>query len=363
MIATPTAGQMSRTIRIAVRPNPADCPNPYLRLFYEALAPAGVELAEPLNVNNRWLLDHAESLDAIHIHWPETIWRPSPHAGGVYRRLAGLFSFLRLARRLGIKRVWTVHNIVPHEARAAVDFLGCLALARSADLLICHSEDAADAVRRRYRPSGRLVVMHHGNFDAVYPAPRAREIVLRDLGLDPHRPVAACLGEQRRYKGLEVARAAFERLNGAVQWIAAGQPHAEMPPVLADLHSRDAVVLARRLSDQEFADITSAADVIWLPYHHITGSSVLLASLTLGTAVVASDLSFFRKVLEHDGPAGRLVKPGDAVALADATMTLLQTPRDERRAAALAIAARFDWRETVTPVAEEFSRWREAAAS
>ena len=358
---SPLAPAPARSLRIAVRPHPADCPNPYLRLFYQALEPAGVTVAEPLNVNDHWLREHAPAVDAIHIHWPETIWRPTPAAAGTLKRIVGLLSFLRLAGRLGIKRVWTVHNIVPHEARTGVDFLGSLALARSADLLICHSEETAEAVRRRYRPRGSIVVMHHGNFAGVYPQPRPREMVLRDIGLDPNRPVVACLGEQRPYKGLDVARAAFERLGGAVQLIVAGQPHAEMPPILADLRSTDAVVLNRRVSDQEFADITSAADIVWLPYHHVTGSSVILASLTLGTAVVASDLPFFREVLEQEGPAGRLAPAGDAAAVAVATMALLQIPRDARRAAALAIAARFDWTDTVTPVADVIARWLEAA--
>ena len=164
------------------------CPNPYLRLFYQALEPVGVTVAEPLKVNDDWLRGHAATVDAIHIHWPETIWRPTPGARGTLKRIVGLLSFLRLAGRLGIKRVWTVHNIVPHEPRAGVDFLGTLALARSADLLICHSEESADAVRRRYRPRGTLVVMQHGNFAGVYPPPRPREVVLRELGLDPNRP-------------------------------------------------------------------------------------------------------------------------------------------------------------------------------
>jgi glycosyltransferase involved in cell wall biosynthesis len=336
------------------------CPNPYLRLFYQALEPAGVSVAEPLQVNDEWLRERATEVDAIHIHWPETIWRPTPDAGGTLKRIAGLHSFLRLAGRLGIKRLWTVHNIVPHEARAAVDFLGTLALARSVDLLICHLNDTAEAVRRRYHPRGTVVVMKHGNFDGVYPQPRPRQIVLRELGLDPNRPVVACVGEQRSYKGLDVARAAFERLGGAVQWIVAGQRHAEMPAILADVNHPAALVLNRRVSDQEFADITGAADLVWLPYHRFTGSSVILASLTLGTAVVASDLPFFRDVLEHDGPAGHLVPTADPVALADATLKMLDISREARRAAALAIAAQFDWKRTVTPVASVVSQWLES---
>ena len=201
--------------------------------------------------------------------------------------------------------------------------------------------------------------MQHGNFVGVYPSARDRVSVLKELGLDPTRPVVASLGELRSYKGLDVARAAFDRLGGAVQWVVAGQPHEDTRLLLGGLAPSQAVVLARRLSEQEFSDIASAADLMWLPYHRFTGSSVVLAALTFGTAVVASDLPFFRDVLEHDGPAGHLVPVGDARALAGATLALLKMPRDMRRAAALAVAGQFDWQRTVAPVAAVFTRWLE----
>jgi hypothetical protein len=36
-----------------------ECPNPYLRLFYQALEPTGVTVAEPLKVNDDWLRERA----------------------------------------------------------------------------------------------------------------------------------------------------------------------------------------------------------------------------------------------------------------------------------------------------------------
>lgn len=352
----------SGPLRVAVRPDPAQCPNPYLRLFYDALEP-DVRVIEPLVVNDSWLRERAGQLDAIHLHWPETIWR-SDTGRGALRGLLGLARYLRLARTLGIRRVWTVHNVVPHEHRRALDYLGCLTVARSADLLICHSADAARAVGRRYRPSGELVVMPIGNYAGVYPQPRPRSDVLSDLGLDRDRPVVAFLGELRPYKGLDVAVDALTDLSGAVQAIIAGQPIADAPLATALQRASTlpaTVVLPRRLSDQEFTDFAAAADVMWLPYHRVTGSSVLLAALTLGTRVVASDLPFFRQILAGHEAAGRLVPPGDARALAAATLDLLQQRAASGRDAALALAARYDWRRVIEPVAAAFARWRATA--
>ena len=313
MSATALPTHALRSIRIAVRPDPADCPNPYLRLFYQALEPCGVTVAEPLKVNDDWLREHA-AMPSMQ----STFTGPRRSGGrrrraGTLKRIVGLLSFLRLAGRLGIKRVWTVHNIVPHEARAGVDFLGSLALARSADLLICHSEETADA---------GAATLSAARVDRRDAARQLRRRLSRSRGrvrwsfatsgwtrIGRSWPVSA---NSARTKA-SMSPAQPSNVSAApFNWIVAGQPHAEMPPILADLRSTDAVVLNRRVSDQEFADITSAADLVWLPYHHVTGSSVILASLTLGTAVVASDLPFFREVLEHEGPAGLLAPAGDA---------------------------------------------------
>jgi len=350
----------ARPLRLSVRPDPATCPNPYLRLFYGALAPS-VELGEPLVVNDAWLRARASELDAVHFHWPESIWRPGSDPSGSRRRVAGLARFLRLAGSLGIRRIWTVHNVVPHEHRRALDYVGCFTVARMADLLICHSEEAARAVRRWFRPSGEIVVMPIGNYAGVYPQPRTRSEVLQEIGLDPARPLVACLGDVRPYKGLDVAIDALQNLAGTVQAVIGGQPlgDAETARQLARAGALPAtVVLPRRVTDQEFADYAAAADLLWLPYHRVTGSSVLLAALTLGVPVVASDLPFFRQILAGHRAAGRLVPPGDAAALATATTELLGRPPAEARRAALALAARYEWRDVIRPVAAVLERWR-----
>ena len=59
--------------------------------------------------------------------------------------------------------------------------------------------------------------MYHGNYDGVYPAPRSRETVRREIGLDAEKPVVGCLGYIRHYKGVDIACAAMERLRGRVQ--------------------------------------------------------------------------------------------------------------------------------------------------
>jgi glycosyltransferase involved in cell wall biosynthesis len=106
------------------------------------------------------------------------------------------------------------------------------------------------------------------------------------------------------------------------------------------------------VDNQLFSDITNASDVTLLPYRHVTGSGVLLASLTLGTGVVASDLAFFREILEGHEGAGRLAPVEDAAALAAAVEEYLSMPAEDRRRAVTALSERFAWRRVVRPVVE-----------
>lgn len=338
--------------------------NPYLDLFYDALAPHGVKHVPEFRFSPRWLWKVGDNLDAVHFHWPEWLW--SGRRDRPARALAKLLTFLLVARLRGVKVLWTVHNLDPHEGAGWADGPARSALARSADLAILHSASAAQTYRSRYHPSGRVVVMPHGSYLGHYPTARPRGEVAAEVGLDPSRPVVACLGHLRDYKGLPVACDAVAHLGGDVQLLVAGQPHGEFD--IDDLSRRvdtipGATLVARELSDAEFSDMASVADLVLLPYSRITGSGALLAAWSLGRAVVASDLPFFREIAEPAGDAIWLCPPGDALAFAEAIQRALSVPAAERESAALGMAEQYAWTACVQPVADEIGTWRGRAPS
>jgi phosphatidylinositol alpha-mannosyltransferase len=99
------------------------------------------------------------------------------------------------------------------------------------------------------------------------------------------------------------------------------------------------------VDDAAKASAMRSADVYCAP--NTGGESfgiVLVEAMAAGTPVVASDLDAFRRVL-RDGEAGRLVPVGDAGALADALIAVLQDDavRERYVAAASEIVGRYDW--------------------
>ena len=349
-------------LRLAVYPRMTQPAHPYFTGLHGALAKHGVAASDGIEISAAWVAANASRVDAIHIHWPETIWR-TPRFGQAHRlgraweagrSLLGLARFLRAARRARITRIWTVHNLAPHEGAYRWDHYGYRLLARESDLIICHSEWSAALVRDHFRPSGELLVMPHGELASACPPPRSRVDVIRELGLDPEAPLVSCLGRLRDYKGLELAAEAVERINGPVQLVIGGvrQIGFDLAPLTeAAERTPRIVLLPRRLTDQEVADLTAASDAVLLPYRMITGSGALLSALGFGLGVVTSDLPYFREVLAPEPQAGVIVPGRDAGAWADAIVEFLARDPDARRRAALRLADRYSWDRSVAPVA------------
>jgi beta-1,4-mannosyltransferase len=337
---------------------PPKTKSPYIPLFYGALEPHGVVPVAAMWNKVEWLaMRHA---DVLHFHWPDTFWRRGyVRYIGCARGIWNTREYLRTAKRRGLKVVWTVHNHDAHEGGGWFDALGYWILAREADLIICHTRWSADAVVRTYHPTGAIIVMPHGNFEGVYPAPRPRAVVASELGFDPERPIVSCLGNIRRYKGLELACSAVAQLRGEVQLLIAGPPRRGynlQPLRRATAALPKAVLLDRWTTNQEFADFTASSDAVLLPYTRVTTSGVLLTAWTLGSGVICSDLPFFRELLPEPSDAGRLFRANDTESLADAIRTYVAIPREVRVASAIRQARKYSWAICVRPVVQ----WIEA---
>lgn len=115
-----------------------------------------------------------------------------------------------------------------------------------------------------------------------------------------------------------------------------------------------------QVSDAEKASALRSADVYCAP--NTGGESfgiVLVEAMAAGTAVVASDLDAFRRVL-CDGEAGRLVAVEDSAALAEGLIEVLadEATRERYVRAANAAVQRYDW----SVVADDILRVYETVA-
>ena len=357
--------------------------NPYIDLFYDALAPHGIELVGQLQFEKQWFVDHLSEFDAIHLHWPENLWRfytnptlkklQQSDIRGTWRlskfiensfrnhfaneSLQWLEDVLIYLKKENKKIIWTWHNYEPHEDSNIQDIKGQKILVQYANLIIFHSEYAETKCRENYNIQGKTIIMPHGNYDGVYPEPRDRDKVIAELGLIPDIPIVGMLGNIREYKGVDIAIDACAILGERVQFLCAGKPHSTYDwGAIAEKASmlKHCALVPRFINDQEFADYTHVSDIVLLPYRNVTGSGALLSALTLGKGVVASDLPFFREVLGETPNAGILVESNDPNALAVAILNYLKVPANFRYCGARTLADNYSWDKVVSPVARAF---------
>jgi beta-1,4-mannosyltransferase len=357
-------------MHVAVYSRLAGLDHPYFRLLHQALARRGVAISGSVQIGVSWLRANRGRIDAVHFHWPETIWRDRRPGARHFvsravhssRELLRIARFLREARRLGIIRVWTIHNLEPHEGASLWDRLGYRLIGRAADIVVSHSAWSLEEAKRGHRIGcSKAIILPMGTMHEAYPPPRPRDTVLAEFGLDPALPMVSCLGRLRQYKGLDLACAAVERLRGRVQLVVGGPPQSNFDvAALRDALGRvpSAVLVPRHLNDQEFADLMAASDAVLLPYRNVTGSAVLLAAIGFGRAVIAADLPYFREVLAGEPDAASLVAGADPVAWADAIDALLSRPLEVRQRAVRRLAERYSWDRAVAPLVEALTMAR-----
>ncbi|MGV9680838.1 glycosyltransferase family 4 protein [Nocardia sp. NPDC003482] len=148
-------------------------------------------------------------------------------------------------------------------------------------------------------------------------------------------------------KGMSVLLGALPevvRRNPDVRILIVGRGDEERLHRDAGPHARNLRFLGQ-VSDAEKASAMRSADLYCAP--NLGGESfgiVLVEAMAAGTAVVASELDAFRRVL-RDGTAGMLVPVGDSHALARALNDLLAHPdkRAELVRAANQVVGEYDW--------------------
>ena len=242
--------------------------------------------------------------------------------------------FLRLARKRGIKVIYTVHNVLPHdsgtEQQAKYKIIYSLA-----DRLICHDICAKQRLIEEFQvPLEKISVIAHGPlFDQ--PTQRAVGNGRQSLGLAKQQTLVLWQGILRPYKGVSFLLQAWRRVmselgeeqaclaivgNGDQELIASIQEEVASlgiaPTVKLDL---------RFISVDEMTDLYLDADVLVYPYSEVTTSGALMTGIGYGKAIIATRLPAFEQLL-HDEQNALLVSYGNADELAS---TLLRLIRDE----------------------------------
>jgi beta-1,4-mannosyltransferase len=352
-LATVERVQSERPLRVAVillAPG-----NAYQDLLHAALAEHGVSTLAG-RPTPWWVWRRRADYDVIHLHWIEFLLN---RRGGVplaFGALLAVVSALGLARLLGKRVVWTVHNPQPHD-RSYPRLQQALfrAAARLSDVLIAHTDTSAALVRARLPAGGRTVVIPHGNYIGAYPpaAGDGRDAARARYGLRDDDLVLLAFGQIRPYKRLLcTARAVRELDDERVRLVVVGRQtdRAEAQRLREMAAGEPRIVLdLRHVPDAEVSAVHAMADACVAPYVSGFASGALLLGLSYGLPVLAP----------ADGTASDIALPEALVAftgsdLEAAVAELRRRPADRMRAAALASAERVPWSASARALARAY---------
>jgi glycosyltransferase involved in cell wall biosynthesis len=278
--------------------------------------------------------------DVVVLQWWTTFWAPA----------FGALSWL--LRRRGLKVVFLIHNVLPHEERAWDASLARLTLRVARDFIVQTEEE-----KRRLSwllpnlPAESVTVCAHplyGMFaEKSIPAHQARHAL--ELPVDV--PVLLFFGIVRPYKGLKCLLEAMGLLRNRgrlVHLVVAGEFWEDKSTYLAFLAEHDlsevVTIVDRYIANEDVPLYFSACDVVVLPYQRTTQSGVVALAHGFSKPVIGSGLNGQMAAADSRHRL-ILVPPADCVALANAIDDFLDCapPREQDLTAALASNGERDW--------------------
>ena len=321
--------------------------NPYQYSLAEALAPLGVEVEHRSRFpSERWLVQNRGLVKLLHIHWLDQLyswgWKTPPRFG----RFVGKLS---LARSLGYKIVWTMHNVMPHERSfPLIDVLARFAVVGLANAIIVHCEYARQQVSERFLRKHGIHVIACGNYMASYPQSISRQQARTTLNVGKDAFVYLYFGRIRPYKGVEDLVRAFQRLDvqGTDLLIVGACPSEDQEDALRDLVSGDRRIkmFLEFVSDEAVQRFFAATDVVVAPFREVLTSSSVILGLSFARPIVAPAQGCLPEVISPQ--AGILYDPLDEEALVEALRAIRRSDLEMmgREAYRLSRSPELDWR-------------------
>lgn len=327
--------------------------NPYQALLAHALIAKGVTVHFPQGYRRvfplwRALKQLETPLQVLHLHW---IY-PYLKGQSIWLRLIYSIKFLIdiwLVKRSGVRIVWTVHNLLSHEARfPRLELWVQRQLVKLTDSVIVHHQAARAEVVKLYRVTPEKVsVIPHGHYRTVYGPAIGKAAARQRLGLPLNDTVYLNFGMLRPYKGvetlLEVWREGQSFLNQATLLIAGKPKDAAYEQLITEaIANIDTVILhSKYIEDRDISLYFSAADVVVLPFKNLLTSGSLLLAMTYGKPIIAPRLGSIPETLA--GADSLLYDPDNNMGLLHSFKNSLELDLKTLEKQVIAVCDKLSW--------------------
>ena len=261
--------------------------NPYITQLAGALeSQPGVEV-----ILFSWRRALLGRYDVFHVHWPEQLMGGHKGSGRAVRRmLTALFCLRMWCTRVPVVRTW--HNVERPTDAGFIEHWLLDAIDRLTKMRIRLNPVSA------MPPDSPYVTILHGHYRDWYAGCRRQHPV-------PGR--IACVGQVRRYKGIEELIISFRACDdpGLTLTVAGKPTSTELAESVTALARGDERITLQLffLDDAEFVEAITSAELVVLPYRFMHNSGAVLAALSLDRPVLVPDTEVNRLLADEVGEA------------------------------------------------------------
>ncbi len=259
------------------------------------------------------------------------------------------------------KIVYTVHNVLPHEATSKdrqiykkfYDFC---------DELIVHNDSSKKSLMESFDvPETKIFVIAHGAYKTHTSQQKAKD----------DNPVTNFLqfGYMRKYKGIDILLEAIalippeKRKN--MHFTIAGKLYPKLDDTDYEGRIRKLGIEAcvsfftEHIPDEMLPELFKDVDFALFPYRNIYGSGALLMAYTYGKPVIASDIPTFREETDG-GRTGFLFESENPKALADAILAAagcsLEQMQDYQAAIQGMVLEKYNWEKSAAKTEKVYQK-------
>lgn len=282
--------------------------NPYQEQLIKNLVDLGMQI-EAGNVSNYLIptIIKQGKPHILHIHWLHPLFVRSNWLKSLIR-LAILIIELCILRLIGIKIVWTAHNIRNHDSLyLKLDQICTNSIAKISHGIIAHSKTAKNEIIKKLniRNHQKIFVVPHGNYIGYYDNNIDRTEARKKLKLANEKVVMLLLGSIRGNKGVLELIENFKKLPPKqVELIVAGKPaDKELEKTIEHQISANKNIqfISEFVPNQEIQTYMNACDVVVFPYQEILTSGAVFLAMSFKKACIAPRKSCLGEVLNDAG--------------------------------------------------------------
>ena len=306
------------------------------------------------------LIKHFE-VGIIHLHWQHPFLLGKSKWATIVKSLMFIMQIVCI-KMVGVRLVWTVHNIKNHEnLHKELELFFTSKIARFANKIIVHCNTSKTEIIRLFNvPECKIAVIPHGNFIDTFENKVSRGDARTRLSLLSTDFIFLSLGLIRPYKGIMELIESFRTLKiDSIKLIIVGEAHdRQFERAIQDkvIGVPNVQLVLQFIRDDEIQLYMNAADVIVLAYRDILNSGGIFAAMSFGKPIIAPSIGCIPEVLNSSGSF--LYEPSEQDGLSDAMRRAIASKKklQEMGIYNFNLAKEFNWRDIALSTSEIYEK-------